>query len=159
MNIGKYLNKKLISYINEREIQRYISFFSSSYKENLEHSKANLSSFPRWSIISAYYAMHDITKLFLAKQFQIKVDFNVHKTTLQLMEEIINDPKTLQLLKIGYDEFSNILNDLVTAKKERTKSQYYTGTEFMRQKYKEKAPQFLEKIAIPYLNKISNLTK
>jgi len=159
MNLDKYEKQKLISRINEKEVQRYLSFFTNSYKENLEHSKANILTFPRWSIISGYYAMHDVTKLFLAKQFQIKVEFNVHKTTIELMNEIVNDAETLRLLKTGYNEFTNILNDLVRAKKERTKSQYYTGTDFMRQKYKEKAPQFIEKIVLPYLNKINSLIR
>lgn len=57
--------------INEFESERYINFFENSYKDNLEHSKANIIQSPRWSIISGYYAMHDITKLFLAKKFGI----------------------------------------------------------------------------------------
>ncbi|MEK6926805.1 MAG: hypothetical protein AABX11_00075 [Nanoarchaeota archaeon] len=159
MNLNKYIKRKLISHINEEEINRYSSFFSNSFKENLAHSKANISNFPRWSIISGYYAMHDITKLFLVKKLNIKIDFNVHKTTIEILKEIKTDKELLKLLKTGYSEFILLLNDLTKAKKERTKMQYYTGSDFMRNKYKEKSPQFLEKIVIPYLNKINSLLK
>jgi len=60
--------------ISELELGRYINFFEGSYKDNFEHSKANISSFPRWSIISGYYSMHDITKLLLAKKFRLKIE-------------------------------------------------------------------------------------
>src|SRR3989338_9928282 len=89
INIESYFKKRLISRIAETEIPRYINFFENSYKENLEHCKFCLEKFPRWSLISGYYAMHDITKLFLAKKFSIKVDFNVHKTTIQILRKII----------------------------------------------------------------------
>lgn len=159
MNIDYFINKKLASKILETELPRYINFFENSYKENLEHCKFCLKEFPRWSLISGYYAMHDITKLFLVKKLSIKIEFNVHKTTIQVLKEIIKDKEILKLLKIGYSEFLKIANDLTKAKKERTKAQYYTETEFMKEKYKEKAEYFLEKIVMPYLNKMRELIK
>lgn len=157
MDLDTYFKKKLASRIIETELPRYVDFFENTYKENLEHSKTIIKPFPRWSIISGYYAMHDITKLFLAKKFMIKVDFNVHKTTLKILKGIINDKELVSLLKIGYEEFIQMANDLSEARKERTKAQYYTGTEFMKQKYSEKANDFLNKIVIPYIDKIKNL--
>ena len=103
--------------------------------------------------------MHDITKLFLAKNFRIKIDFNVHKTTIKILKEMVKDKEILKLLEIGYKEFIEMANDLAEARKERTKAQYYTGTEFMKEKYKEKAKNFLNKIIIPYLNKIRKMLK
>lgn len=50
-------------------------------------------------------------------------------------------------------------NDLSEARRERTKAQYYTGTEFMKDKYKEKAEIFLEKVVIPYIIKIEEMLK
>ncbi len=41
-----------ISRISELELNRYLSFFENSYKDNLNHSKENVMKFPRWSIIS-----------------------------------------------------------------------------------------------------------
>lgn len=59
-----------ISRISELELDRYTNFFENSYKDNLNHSKENLTKFPRWSIVSGYYAMHDIAKLFIAKNIK-----------------------------------------------------------------------------------------
>ena len=159
MDLDKYIKRKLASKIIETESERYLNFFDNTYKENLEHCKFVIENFPRWSIVSGYYAMHDITKLFLAKKFNIKIDFNVHKTTLDLLKEVVNDKEILKLLKTGYKEFIETANDLARARKERTKAQYYTGTEFMKEKYKEKAKDFLNKIVIPYLNKINDIIR
>ena len=157
MDLGTYFKKGLASRLIETEIPRYTHFFSNTYRENLEHSKFILEKFPRWSIVSGYYAMHDVTKLFLAKNFGIKIEYQVHRTTIKILKEIIKDKEILRLLKIGYKEFIAMANDLSKAKKERTKAQYYTGTEFMIEKYREKAIIFLNQIAIPYLAKINNL--
>ena len=154
-----YIKNGFASKINENEVPRYTNFFENTYKENLEHCRFNLDKFPRWSIISGYYAMHDITKLFLAINFNIKIDFNVHKTTLAILKEVIKDKDILRLLRAGYKEFIEMANDLSKAKKERTKAQYYTGTKFMKEEYKEKAKEFLNKVVIPYLNKISGFIK
>jgi len=159
MEIERFFNKKLASRIIETELTRYVNFFENTHKENLEHCRANLEKFPRWSIISGYYAMHDITKLFLAKKFMIKVDFNVHKTTLQILKEIIKNKEILRLLKKGYKEFIGMANDLAEARKERTRAQYYTGTEFMKEKYKEKAENFLNDVVIPYLNEMNKILR
>ena len=139
MIIENLLKKGIIKKIVETEISRYTNFFTNSYEENLGHCRAVLTTFPRWSIISGYYAMHDITKLFLAKKFQIKIDAKVHKTTIKITEEITEDKQLLKLLKIGYEEFIKIAADLTEARNKRQKAQYYTGSEFMKEKYKEEA--------------------
>lgn len=159
MKLEFYFQKGFISRIIETELQRYTNFFEKAYKENFEHSLFNLEKFSRWSVISGYYAMHDLTKLFLAKKFSIKIDFNVHKTTIKVLREVTKDKEILKLLKIAYKEFIEMANDLSKAKKERTKAQYYTGTEFMKQKYKEKAVNFLDKIVKPYIIKMEILIK
>jgi hypothetical protein len=158
MDLDFYIKNKLISRIIETEVQRYLNFFENTYLENLEHCKSNLEKFPRWSIISGYYAMHDLTKLFLAKKFSIKVEFNVHQTTINILKEITKDKEILNLLKIGYKEFIEMANDLSRARRERTKAQYYTGTEFMKQKQREKAKDFLNSVVIPYITKLKEIT-
>ena len=145
-----------ISRIVETEKERYLNFFSNSYKENLAHSKFTIRNFPRWSIISGYYAMHDITKLFLADKFNIKIDFNVHQTTIEVMQELIKDKEILKMLNLGYNEFVKLLNDLVVAKNQRTNVQYYTGTKFMKEKYKNDAVEFFNNVVVPYINKIKD---
>ena len=137
MNKLDYLFKTgRISKIIETEKTRYLNFFSNSYKENLELCKFITERFPRWSIISGYYALHDLTKLFLADKFSIKIEFNVHQTTIDVFSILVKDKQLISMLNLGYNEFLNLLNDLATAKQKRTKAQYYTGTEFMKEKYK-----------------------
>jgi hypothetical protein len=159
MDLDYLIKKGYISPIIETELERYNNFFENSYKENLGHSKYNLEKFPRWSIISGYYAMHDITKLFIAKNLRIKINFKVHKIALVILKEISKDKEVLRLLKKAYNEFVLMANDLAEGKKKRTKAQYYTGSSFMKEKYIEESKEFLEKIVIPYLNKINELIK
>ncbi|MBU0666898.1 MAG: hypothetical protein ABIC91_06685 [Nanoarchaeota archaeon] len=153
------IKQKKISKINELELFRYVNFFENSYKENLEHSIFIKNEFSRWSIISGYYAMHDITKLLLAKNFRIKIEFEVHATTIKVLRELIKNKELLTLIEKGYGEFITLANDLAEAKKERVKSQYYTGTDFMKKEYQKKASKFLEEVVAPYLEKIKILIK
>ena len=152
-----YFKRGMITRIVETELVRYLNFFNNTSKENLQHADAVKDSFPRWSIISGYYAMHDATKLFLAKHFFIKVELKVHKTTIDMMKKISANNEILKLLEQGYEEFIKMANDLAEAKEERVKAQYYTGSEFMKTKYREKAAQFLRDVVYPYLEKINKL--
>ena len=157
VKIDILFNERKISRISEFEINRYTNFFESSYKDNLEHSKFNLDIFPRWSIISGYYSMHDITKLFIAKKLKIKVDFEVHSTTIKILREIIKNKELGVLLIKGYKEFLRLANDLEEAKNERTKAQYYTGTKFLKDEYAKRAIEFYEEIVLVYIEKIKKL--
>jgi len=153
------LKEGKISKINELELSRYVNFFDNSYKDNLNHCKSNIESFSRWGIISGYYAMHDITKLLLAKRFGIKIELEVHATTIKVLDELIKNKEILTLIKKGYEEFISLANDLAEAKKDRVKVQYYTGTSFMKEQYKESANKFLIEVVEPYLEKIKELLK
>jgi len=157
VKIEALLREKKISKINELELKRYVDFFENSYKDNLEHSKYNIKTFPRWSIISGYYAMHDATKLFLSKSFRIKIDFEVHSTTIKVLKELIDNKEILNLIERGYKEFLSLANDLAEAKKNRVKMQYYTGTKFMKEEYSKKAEEFHNAIVLVYLEKIRRL--
>lgn len=157
VKIETLIDEWKISRIKELEIERYVNFFLSSYKDNLEHCKAVIETFPRWSIISGYYAMHDITKLLLAKVFNLKIEFEVHATTIKALRELIKNKEILKLLENGYQEFIYLANDLAEAKKERVKSQYYTGTAFMKEEYKKRAQNFLKEVVKPFILKINKL--
>lgn len=146
-----------VAKITELELPRYVNFFENSYKENLEHSKAVMASFPRWSIISGYYSMHDVTKLLLAKNFFLKIEMEVHATTIKVLAEVIRNAELLRLIEAGYSEFISLANDLATAKKERVKAQYYTGTNFMKEEYVKRASELMSEVAIPYIEKIKLL--
>lgn len=155
--IDALIEKGQINKIPDLEIERYLNFFESSYKDNFEHSNKNSVNFPRWSIISGYYAMHDITKLFLAKKFNIKVDSKVHKTVIKIMEQLAEDDAVLELLKTGYEEFTKMAADLFEAREERQKVQYYTGTKFMDEEYRKKSKDFQNNVVLPYLDKIKEM--
>ena len=146
-----------VSKINELELKRYLNFFEHSSNNNLKHSLAVADTFPRWSIISGYYAMHDRTKLFLAKTFRLKIELEVHSTTIKVLREVLQDLETLKLMEKGYHEFISMANDLAEAKKERVKSQYYTGSSYMEQEYQKRATIFLREIVEPFLEKINQL--
>lgn len=147
----------MISRINELELDRYCGFFSAASQDNLEHSKANRNTFPRWSIISAYYAMHDMTKLFLAKRYRIKIDYKVHMTTIHVLRHVLKDKKLLSLLEKGHEEFLAMANDLAEAKKERVKVQYYTGTPYLKELYRKRAEEFDRQVVMPFLAKMQRL--
>ena len=158
VKIETLFKQKRISKINELELKRYLNFFENSYLENFEHCRKNLNEFSRWSIISGYYALHDITKLLIAKKFRIKIDFKVHLTTIQVLRELIKNKELAEILENGYKKFLILANDLDEAKKERTKAQYYTGTAFMKEEYTKRAGESLKNV-IAYINKIKELLK
>lgn len=157
VKIDTLFEERKISKISDLEIERYTNFFKYSYKNNLEHCKFNLEVFPRWSIISGYYTMHDITKLLIAIKFRIKIDFEVHSTTIKILREIIKNKELDVLLTKGYREFLRLANDLEEAKNERTKAQYYTGTKFLKDEYAKRAIEFYEEIVLVYIEKIKKL--
>ena len=146
-----------VSRIRELEVERYVNFFENSSKDNLDHSNATIKTFPRWSIISGYYSMHDITKLLIAKKFGLKIEIEVHATTIKVLRELIKDRETTRLIEKGYKEFISLANDLADAKKERTKAQYYTGTTFMKERFQKMSEEFLFETVNPYIERIRKL--
>jgi hypothetical protein len=149
--------KRKISRIGELEIERYINFFQNSYKDDLAHANENVDKFPRWSIISGYYAMHDMAKLFIAKKFRIKILKEVHSTTIKVMRIVGERKDLVRLLEIGYKEFKELIEGLEVAKRERVKVQYYTGTPYLESLYKKRAKEFLENVVKPFIQKMERL--
>ena len=101
--------------------------------------------------------MHDITKLFLAKKHRIKIEKNVHETTIIALKEVLKEKRTTELMEKGYAEYLTLSADLNEAKEERVKAQYYTGSEFMKKQFKETAKEFFNEIVEKYINKILEL--
>lgn len=159
VKIDILIQESKVSKINELELERYLNFFKHSSNDNLKHSLAVTDTFPRWSIISGYYAMHDRTKLFLAKNFRLKIELEVHSTTIKVLREVLHEPEILKLMEEGYHEFMSMANDLAEAKRERVKSQYYTGSAYMEQEYQKRANIFLRETVDPFLQKINKLLK
>lgn len=146
-----------VSKIPELELKRYLTFFEHSSVDNLAHAHAVLATFPRWSIISGYYAMHDRTKLLLARQFRLKMELEVHATAIKVLREVLHNPELTTLMEKGYKEFLSMANDLADAKKERVNTQYFTGTVYSIEQYKQRAEIFVEETVIPFLVKINHL--
>jgi hypothetical protein len=146
-----------ISRISDYEKPRYINFFNTIYKDDLELSRYVLEKHPRWSIISGYYAMHDITKLFLARNYGFKVnDIDVHGTTISLLSLVLRQSHEdlVSLFESGYEEYKNMAGELYGARNERRKAQYYTGSEFSRDYYLSRARKFYDEKVEPYSEKI-----
>ena len=158
VNIEDLFKERKISRIPELELDRYENFFVSSYQDNLAHSKANLSSFPRWSIISGYYSMHDISKYLLAKQFRIKVRQDVHATTIKLIKDVVANRELPVLLEEGYRKYESLAEDLNRARKQRVRVQYYTGSAYMKELYAKEAEIFSDTVVSPYIMTIEQLT-
>lgn len=149
--------ERKISRIKETELERYVEFFTESYQDNLKHSESNIEPYPRWSIISGYYAMHDVSKLLIAKVYRLKIEREVHATTIKVLRELLKDEETLKLIEEGYEEFQGLADELNDAKKERVKVRYYTGTKFMKEKYKKRASEFHDHVVKKYVEKIKEI--
>jgi len=151
----------------------YIKFHENAFEEDLIHAEKNVLEFPRWSIISGYYCMHDVTKLFLAKKFNIKIASpDIHSKTIEALEHFIKDnelkKKLLELLDDAKDIYysterlkEKILPVLLRrAKQERGKAQYYSEDYTKEMKVNsQKASYFLDTIVKPYVEIIKGLMK
>ena len=143
--------EKKISRVKETELERYINFYKQSYLDNLNHCELNKNLYPRWSIISGYYAMHDVSKLFLVSNFRFKIERQVHATTIKVLREVLKDKEILDLIEESYESFQSLANDLSDAKNERVKVQYYTGSDFMKDKYIRQSKEFFYNLVKPYI--------
>jgi len=136
--LKKLFEEGLICHIRPTERERYLHFFTLSSKENLDHAEAVKKNFPRWSIISAYYAMHDSAKLLLARVYNLHVAYKVHQTTIKALRAFSQE-RIATTLEEARKEFLKLANDLAEAKRDRVKAQYYTGTAFMKKTYQQRA--------------------
>ena len=157
----------------ETEKENYVEFHKNAYLEDLKHSEKNMLEFPRWSIISGYYAMHNITKLFLAKEFGIKINSpRIHEKTICAIEEFLKDAtlkeKIIKMLKEAENIYFNAerLKEkaipllLKKGREERIKSQYYTEDYSKKpDTNSKKAAYFLETIVLPYIKIVEVLLK
>ncbi len=163
---------ELWSVLSPQERENYLVFHRTAYLDDLKHAEKVALKFPRWSIISGYYAMHDVTKLFLAKKFAIKVSTpKIHEKTIEVLKEKIQDAQTkerlLKLLREAKEVYFNVerlkekvLPELLRqGKQQRGQTQYYT------EDYSEgrtvdaqKAMYFLETFVKPYVKMIEELS-
>lgn len=159
--------------LSPQERENYLAFHKTAYLDDLKHSEEVVLKFPRWSIISGYYAMHDVTKLFLAAKFTTKITSpNIHEKTIIALREKIMDAATkeklLKLLGNAKEVYFNIeqLKEKVLpqllrqGKQERGKTQYYTEYYTgMKKITAQKAIYFLDTFVKPYVKIIEGLMK
>ncbi|OPY30695.1 MAG: hypothetical protein A4E28_00172 [Methanocella sp. PtaU1.Bin125] len=158
--IEDLIRDEKVSRISEFEKPRYPNFYDLTFRDDLRVCELLASEHPRWSIISGYYAMHEATKLFLAKNFGYKVlDKDVHSTTINLLSIVLRESHEdiVELFESGYGEYKALVGELYGAREERRKAQYYTGTDFTRALFFKKAQQFHDQKVVPYIEKISLL--
>ena len=153
---------ELYENLSEVEKESWIKFHENVYKDDLNHSEKDLMEFPRWSIISGYYAMHDITKLYLGKIHDIKITGeNVHTKVIDALNKFIQDKqekdKIIGLLNKAEISFFNVLRlqektlplMLRKGKTERGKTQYYSKD--FSDITSQRAVYFFDNIVKPYI--------
>lgn len=171
MNFNENNSNQNWSELSATEKKDYAIFHKNSYEDDLRHSEKNLLEFPRWSIISGYYCMHDLTKLFLAEKFNIKISSpNIHSKTIFALEYFVkkDELKTrlLELLKEADELYysaerlkeKTIPTLLKKGKQERGKAQYYSD-ENNKKIDSQRASYFLDTVVKPYVRIICELIK
>ncbi len=152
----------------EVEKDFWIRFHENAYKDDLKHAKKDMIEFPRWSIISGYYAMHDITKLYLGIIHNIKITGeNIHSRTLEALGRFIQDKKEkeriIELLKKAEISFFNVTRlqektislMLRKGRTERGKTQYYSRD--FQEINSQKSVYFLDNIVRPYISTMEEM--
>ncbi|MBS3108111.1 hypothetical protein J4468_04320 [Candidatus Woesearchaeota archaeon] len=153
------------------ERTNYLSFHKTAYEEDLRHAEKNVLEFPRWSIISGYYCMHDMTKLFLAEHFNVKLSSpDIHLKAIEALEHFIKDDalkmKLLEMLKEAksiYFSAERLKEKLLPVmlkrgRQERGRAQYYSEDySEMEKTSSQKAAYFIETIVKPYIHILKGL--
>ncbi len=155
-----------ISQLTEVEKDFYTSYHEENYKEDIKMSQSMLTTSPKWSVIAGYYAMHNMTKLFLAKKFNLKITGKfIHEAVIEALKKYIEDEavksKLLELLNKSKKEFELMdlnLEDkeilpfvLGEAKRERSKAQYYKHYNISKQTTEGDSKKFSDSIIQPFV--------
>lgn len=161
MDYYDYLESGTIKEVNFLEKQDIKQFLEFTTKDNKKTSDDLLNSHPRWSIISGYYAMHDISKLYLLLKYNLQFTKpSVHDAVIKALKFLVKKKEIVNLIEEGEDEFKKIQKldyFLAKGKHNREKTQYYTPLSFNQQQIKEIANHFNENIVTPYLKIVNAL--
>jgi len=158
-----YKEQGTVKDITPEEKEYYEKFLEENYKDNMVASEYLAIKHPRWSVISGYYAMHDVSKLYLAKQFNLKFSFpEIHAAVIQALRELVDNKKVLELISKAEEEYEEIINLHLTlrrGKDEREKTQYYKSIETNSKVPMQKSSYFIEKLVKPYIKLVEDLMK
>lgn len=162
--------------LSEFDRPTYVEFHEWSYQDSSSLAEEVKGKSPRWCIVIGYYAMHDITKLYLGKIHNKRISGErIHAKTINTLREVIADPVTkkkiigaLRKAREKYELFSEddekiIVDILKHAKNERGKQQYYQSRTFsasvFEESMKKQAEDFLEKTVKPFLEFMEEMIK
>ena len=161
--INDYRNQGSVIDLTPQEKSYCEEFLKFTYRDNIVAAEFNLIKHPRWCITAGYYAMHDVSKLYLAKKFNLKFSNpEIHAAIIQALRELVKRKDILHLIENAEEEYSEIISlhlSLLLGKKERAKTQYYTNETINPEVAIQKASYFLEKIAKPYIKIVEELMK
>lgn len=156
--------------LTTEETQRWLKFHENAYKEDQEMADKVLADSPRWSVIMAYYAMHNISKLYLAKAHNLKISGeDVHAQTLFFISKYVKQEskRIIPLLKQAKEEYDSIISSsiwvipqlLSKGRDERTKVQYYDISKAGKSKIElmQAAQYFISNFMAPYIKIMEGL--
>ena len=163
-NYDDFIQLGSIKELEPSDKQFYLEFLEISYREDFQTSKNVLLSSPKWSIISGYYAMHNITKYYLGLKYNKKIGLpDVHEATINASKELIKNKEIKYLIDIAISEFEEIIPvyySLISAKKERKNLQYYSNSsKNIKEITIQKASYFLNNITEKYIKLMELLIK
>lgn len=156
--------------LTTEETGRWIKFHEEIYKEDQKMANKVITDSPRWSIIMGYYAMHNVSKLYLAKIHNIKISGeNVHAKTLFFISKYAKQDtkKIIPLLEKAKKEYDAITSSniwvipllLSKGRDERTKTQYYNTVKAERSimELMQAAQYFIGNFVEPYIKIMEGL--
>ncbi|MBU4493519.1 MAG: hypothetical protein KKA61_04060 [Nanoarchaeota archaeon] len=156
--------------LTTEEAARWIKFHEDVYKEDQKMANKVITDSPRWSIIMAYYAMHNVSKLYLAKIHNIKISGeDVHAKTLFFISKYAKQDakKIIPLLEKAKEEYDAITSSsiwviprlLSKGRDERTKTQYYNAVkaEKSTMELMQAAQYFMDNFMKPYIKIMEGL--
>ena len=156
-----YLESKTIQKVTFLEKENIKEFLEFTYKDDLKTSISIKDNHFRYSIISGYYAMHDISKLYLLEKFNIKFTKpSVHDAVIKALKKLVKKNEIINYIEKSNKEFSKIQKldyFLMKGKLSREKTQYYTNNNFNFEKLKEDSNNFIENIVKPYIKIVEKL--
>jgi len=156
--------------LTTEETVRWIKFHEEIYKEDHKMANKVIIDSPRWSIIMGYYAMHNVSKLYLAKIHNIKISGeNVHAKTLFFISKYAKQDtkKIIPLLEKAKKEYDAITSSsiwvisrlLSKGRDERTKTQYYNTVKAEKSimELMQAAQYFISNFVEPYIKIMEGL--
>ncbi|MBS1266544.1 MAG: hypothetical protein MAG795_00511 [Candidatus Woesearchaeota archaeon] len=156
--------------LSKEESNRWINFHEKAYKQDKKIASKILIDSPRWSVIIAYYSMHNITKLYLAKIHNLKITGkNIHAKTLFFISKYVKkeNKKIIPLLKKAKKEYDAITSSsiwliprlLKKGRDERSKTQYYDSSkaEKSNMELMQTAQYFIDNFMKPYIEIMEEL--